>query len=598
AHGIGLPGRVWANGQADCVLNVLEDGNFPRQGIASKAGLHGAFAFPIVLGGEIVGVLDFFSRELRQPDKDLVEMMTAIGSQIGQFIERQRVQDSLRGANEQLELLVRASPLAITSLDCHGRVLTWNTAAERIFGWTAAEVLGQPLPIVPSDQREAFQKRFASELQGAWHSALEVSRIRKDGSRVDVSLWTTPLRDAKNTIMAVLCFLADITDRKLLEEQFRQAQKMEAVGKLAGGVAHDFNNLLTVINGYGEILLGNLRQGDPLRGPMEEIKKAGDRAARLTRQLLAFSRKQVLVPVLLDFNTLLIEMEKMLGRLIGEDVSMTVCPAPDLWRVKVDPGQMEQVIMNIVINARDAMPKGGKLTLETANVVLDGAYVGANTEAHPGEHVRLTISDTGAGMDNATKVRVFEPFFTTKGPEKGTGLGLATVYGIVKQSGGHISVYSELGIGTTFKIYLPRVEDAVQTSKSQVGFKSAARGSETVLLVEDEEGVRTLARLVLQGKGYKVLEARHGGEALLICEQNKDPVHILLTDVVMPSISGRELAARLKQLRPALKVLYMSGYTDDAVVRHGILEAEMPFLQKPFSPDVLAEMVRHVLDAP
>lgn len=404
------------------------------------------------------------------------------------------------------------------------------------------------------------------------------------------------IRDAAGRPLECVGSWSDITERKQLEEQFRHAQKLEAVGRLAGGVAHDFNNLLTVIAGYTEIILSTLHEGDPLRDHVKQIHRAGERAAGLTRQLLAFSRKQILVPVALDLNSLLGDIEKMLGRLIGEDVELVVHLAPGLWAVRVDVGQFEQVVMNLAVNARDAMPQGGKLTIETANVVLDEAYVRLNPEARVGPHVLLAISDNGCGMDATTKARIFEPFFTTKGPEKGTGLGLATVFGIVKQSGGHLEVHSELGIGSTFKIYLPRHIEGAVAGKSVAGLKVAPRGTETVLLVEDEDEVRLLVRLVLERNGYKVLEARNPGQALLVCEQYEKTIHLLVTDVVMPDMNGRQLAERLLPMRAGMKVLYLSGYTDDAVVRNRVLDQDTPFLQKPFTTYALAIKVREVLD--
>jgi CheY-like chemotaxis protein len=371
---------------------------------------------------------------------------------------------------------------------------------------------------------------------------------------------------------------------------------MEAVGRLAGGVAHDFNNLLTVINGYSDLLIGGLRAGDPLRQSLEQIHKAGERAASLTRQLLAFSRKQVLVLEVLDVNVLLAEMEKMLSRLISEDIELRFAAEPALWQVKVDPGQIEQVIMNLVVNARDAMPEGGKLTIETANVRLDETYTSTHPDIQPGEYVLMAVSDTGCGMDEATKARIFEPFFTTKSPEKGTGLGLATVYGIIKQSGGRIDVYIEPGVGTTFKVYLPRAPEEALASRPSAVRPALRRGTETVLLVEDEDGVRKLAQRILQMHGYKVLEACNGGEAFLLCREYCDPINILVTDVVMPKMSGRQLAEQLAPLRPDMKVLYLSGYTGDAIVHHGVLDPHTPFLQKPFRPDDLARKVRETLD--
>ena len=378
--------------------------------------------------------------------------------------------------------------------------------------------------------------------------------------------------------------------------QLEQAQKMDAIGRLAGGVAHDFNNLLTVILGRTDILLHPLKPDDPMRRGVELIQRTAGRAADLTRQLLAFSRKQVLEPVVLDLSAVSIDMKDMLGRLIGEDIALLTTPTANLGRVKADRGQVEQVIMNLAVNARDAMPQGGRLILETANVDLDEEYVRRHVGARPGPHVMLAVADTGSGIPREIQAQIFEPFFTTKEQGKGTGLGLATVYGIVKQSGGYIEVDSEPGRGTTFRIYLPRLDAAAATVDRNPRPVAAAGGTETILLVEDEEGVRELARDILRASGYTVLEARNGAEALLLCERHQGPLDLLLTDVVMPRMSGRELAERLGPLRPDLSVLYMSGYTDDAVIRHGVLGAGTAFLQKPFTPAALAHRVRETLD--
>jgi CheY-like chemotaxis protein len=373
---------------------------------------------------------------------------------------------------------------------------------------------------------------------------------------------------------------------------------MEAVGRLAGGIAHDFNNLLTVITSYSDILLEDLASQDPRRGDVEEIGKAAASAARLTRQLLAFSRQQVLEPRVLDLNASLASADKLLRRLLGEDIELVTAPAPSLGTVKADPGQLEQVIVNLAVNARDAMPEGGKLTLETANADMDDAYVREHPAAKPGSYVVLAVSDTGVGMDEETQRRIFEPFFTTKEAGKGTGLGLATVYGIVKQSGGFIWVYSEPGHGTTFKIYLPRVEEPVDAETRPVPPLGSLRGTETVLLVEDAAAVRAVIHQTLDRLGYRVLEAPNGEAALHLATKHRGPIHLLLTDVVMPELGGRQLAERLSALRPELRVLYASGYTDDAVVRHGVLKPGIAYLQKPFTPEVLALKVREVLDAP
>jgi CheY-like chemotaxis protein len=371
---------------------------------------------------------------------------------------------------------------------------------------------------------------------------------------------------------------------------------MESIGALAGGVAHDFNNLLTVITGFSEILLGQLNANDPSRELVSEIRQAGDRAAALTRQLLAFSRKQLLAPKIIDLNLLLRETEKMLRRLIGEDIELETRLAAELGCVRADPGQLEQALLNLVVNARDAMPTGGHLTIATSNVELQSPFSRQHPEAPSGPFVMLVVSDTGCGMAEAVRAQIFEPFFTTKEIGKGTGLGLATVYGIVKQSGGHIEVHSEVGRGTVFQIYLPRVPDAERPRHSLGGPTTLDQGSETILLVEDEASVRVTARHVLSASGYAVLEAADGEAALQICQQHAEAIHLLLTDVVMPKMGGRQLADLLQPLRPDMKVLFLSGYTDDALVRHGVQESHMAFLQKPFTPAALARKVREVLD--
>jgi signal transduction histidine kinase len=415
-----------------------------------------------------------------------------------------------------------------------------------------------------------------------------------------------PLRDASGAIGHVALCVKDVTAQLELqetaealrhsEEQLRQSQKLEAVGRLAGGIAHDFNNLLSVILSYSELLLRGSRPGHSIRVELEEIKKAGQRAADLTRQLLAFSRQQVLDLKVLDLNELVTGISTMLTRVLGEDIELKTEAAPGLGKVRADPGQIEQVIMNLAVNARDAMPTGGRLTIETADVLVDEGHAREHPGVSPGEHVMIAVSDTGSGMDESTRSRVFEPFFTTKERGKGTGLGLSTVFGIVRQSGGHIGLHSELGRGTRFTIYLPRVEDSVETISS-IPPAVEARGTETILLVEDEEQVRNVTAGILRSAGYCLLEAARPKEAIALCEGHPAEIHMLLTDVVMPEMNGRQLATRVTLLRPAIKVLFMSGYTDDAILRHGILDSGVAFLQKPLTPTGLTRKVREVLDS-
>jgi PAS domain S-box-containing protein len=511
--------------------------------------------------------------------------------------DRKLAEASLRESEERYRDLVENAHDIIFSHDLDGNFTSVNRAGEQITGYTREEVLALDLTqTVAPEHIEKVREMLRKMLAGEEVTANEMEIIAKDGHRVTVEA-NTKLVFQNGVPVGVQGIARDVTARKLLEEQLRQSQKMEAIGQLAGGVAHDFNNLLTAINGYSGLALQRIDDNHPLKGYLEEIKKAGDRAANLTRQLLAFGRKQILQPLPINLNDVVTDMNKMLRRLIGEDIVLTAKLEPALKKIKADPGQVEQVLVNLVVNARDAMPQGGNLTIETLSVDLDQEYAGLRRGVVPGRYVLLAVSDTGTGMSKETRARIFDPFFTTKEKGKGTGLGLSTVYGIVKQSGGNIWVYSELGHGTTFKVYLPELAASSQKTEAVAVESPMPSGSETILLVEDEDVVRGLAHKILEHAGYKVLEASLGDEAVRLCLELAGPIDLLLTDVVMPETSGKEVADRLTKLFPGLRVLFMSGYTDEAIVHHGVLDSNVEFIQKPFTPAALVRKVRAVLDS-
>jgi PAS domain S-box-containing protein len=515
---------------------------------------------------------------------------------------RRKTETALRESEEKYRTLFDSAGDAIFIHDMEGRILASNTAACERYGYTQSQLLSMTIAMVDSPEQGAQAPERVARLREEGALQFETEHRHRDGRLIPVDV--NARRISWSGQPATMSICRDITERKRaevehrrLEEQFQVSQKMEAIGSLAGGVAHDFNNLLTVILNYTGFAIDRVGKSDPLQEFLVEVKKAGERAAVLTRQLLAFSRKQVLAPQVVDLNQLVANLDKMLRRLIGEDIHLEQRLAPDLGRIKADPGQIEQVIMNLVVNARDAMPDGGKLTIETTNIDLDEEYATRHPAVTPGPHVLLAISDSGCGMDATTKKRLFEPFFTTKAKDKGTGLGLSTVYGIVKQSGGDIQVYSEVGRGTSFKVYLPRISDDEKPEELKTTGERPAIGHETILLVEDEAALREVVERMLRSMGYKVLKAASGSEALLIGQEVATEIHLLLTDVVMPEMSGRQLAVQLLGKRPSMRVLYMSGYTDDAIVHHGVLDPGTEFISKPFTSSDLARKVRDTLDA-
>jgi len=520
--------------------------------------------------------------------------------------ERRQAEEALRASQKMIEEIINAIPVRVFWKDRNLVYLGCNSEFARDAGFT------DPKDVIGKDDyrmgwREQAELYRADDRQviesGVSKFLIEEPQATSEGNIITLLTSKVPLRDSNGEIVGVIGTYYDITDRKhaeeekaILEGQLQQAMKMEAIGRLAGGVAHDFNNLLTVITGYSELLLQKMEKESPMRAEVEEIKRAGERAASLTQQLLAFSRKQIIEPKVLHLDGLVAEMHGMLTRLIGEDIALQTTTGQSPGSVKVDPGQFQQILANLVVNARDAMPGGGKIVVETANVDLDEGYCATHKYISPGRYVMLSVSDTGHGMSDEVKAHIFEPFFTTKERGSGTGLGLATTFGAVKQAGGSIEVYSEVGIGTSFKIYLPRVEEGSSPPVKDDRPQDMRGGSETVLLVEDEDIVRNLCIRILERLGYKVMQARNGTEAVALAQEYGDRIDLLLTDVVMPGMSGTELATKLVLPHPEMKVLFTSGYTDDAIVRHGILEDGVSFIGKPYTPSALAKKVREAID--
>jgi PAS domain S-box-containing protein len=595
--GAGLVGRVSRTGDTLWVEDLRKDASFPRMRLAARRGLVSMVAIPVLAGRECLGVIELYSRTPRADDADLRRRLTAVGRQLGLFQDRRRAEKALHAREERFRALLENGSDVTALVGTDGIFQYVSGPVRRILGRAPEDLVGQSaFGLMHPEDAAAMRPKIEHALAHPGERVTATYRMRhEDGSWRFLESMVVSHRH-NPAIRAIVMNSRDVTERHLLEEELRQSQKMEAVGRLAGGIAHDFNNLLAVMLGYTTLTQSRAADAAVVTRNLEHIRTAAERAASLTRQLLTFSRKQVLMPRVLDLDTVVGELSTMLERLIGEDIQLVTEIAGARGRIRADRSQMEQVIVNLAVNARDAMPQGGRLDISLRGVTVDGA--GEAGALRPGRYARLDVRDNGVGMDAETMDRVFEPFFSTKEHGKGTGLGLATVYGIVKQSGGHISVESSPGQGTVFRIWLPEVQDEVAETAEAPSRPEAPRGSETILLVEDEEAVRSLLLEVLTGSGYHVLVAASGAEALKVSRAHGGAVDLLLTDVVMPGIGGREVATVLAAERPGLRVLFASGYTAEAIARQGVLEAGLDLIHKPFTPDALLQRVRERLDRP
>jgi PAS domain S-box-containing protein len=578
---------------------AIGDPQVAEQEWARQEGLSAYAGHPLIVDGRVVGLMMLFSRQTLSAAA--ASTLASVADHIGLGIERLQSAEALRVGEERVRFALQSADVGIWDMDCATGDIQWSETIEAHYGLRSGTFTGAFDAFVERihpDDRESMLETLGKAMKSGADFTMHHRSIWPDGTvRWLTGAGRIHLGDQGEAVRGVGISL-DVTDQHLLEEQLRQAQKLEAIGQLAGGVAHDFNNVLTAILGFSELILSGLSADDPLKTDVLEIKRAGERAAGLTRQLLAFSRKQILQPKVLNLNAIINGTEPMLRRLILEHVDLKVSLAPDVGLIKMDPTQLEQILVNLVVNAVDAMPRGGKLTIETGNVTLDEHYQQRHLPVTPGDYVMLAVSDTGVGMDAATIRHIFEPFVTTKGVGKGTGLGLATVYGIVKQSGGDIWVDSERGHGSTFKICLPQETSGVAAGIERfTDTGEMPRGSETILVVEDDDAVRLLARVTLERAGYRVLHASNPKEAMLLVNASAAPIHLLLSDVIMPESAGTPLYDQLTKMYRGMRILYMSGYADEAILRHGVLVEGTPFLQKPFTPLALARKIRDVLEA-